>query len=164
MTNKCIPLYKPTNNRSTTFSGRRQSSTLIISLYSSCRHKENCRTTSIKCGPHTCNGFISTSNIRQGAPIMSLTASVDLPCLHSPSCSIHVGMTHLSGPNFINKMQTSPPPISSWVHAWLSPIFTFTMNSYAIWTIFVFLQVSVQRWFGKPTTVGWKKILAWIKL
>jgi hypothetical protein len=78
MTKKCIPLYKPVDNGSTTFSGRRQSSTLITSLCSSCRHKENCRMTAIKSGPHTCNSSISTSNIRQGAPIMSLTASVDL--------------------------------------------------------------------------------------
>jgi hypothetical protein len=43
---------------------------------------------------------------------MSLTASVDLPWLHSPLCSIPVDMRHLSGPNFINKIQTSPPPIT----------------------------------------------------
>jgi hypothetical protein len=82
MTKKCIPLYKPTTNGSITFSGRRQSSTLITSLCSSCRHKENCRMTTIKSGPHTCNSFISTSNIRQGAPIMSLTTSVDLQLQH----------------------------------------------------------------------------------
>jgi hypothetical protein len=33
---------------------------------------------------------------------MSLTTSVDLPLLHSPPCSIPMGMRHLSGPNFIN--------------------------------------------------------------
>jgi hypothetical protein len=48
---------------------------------------------------------------------MSLTASVDLLWLHSPLCSIPVDMKHLSGPNFINKIQTSPPPIISWVQA-----------------------------------------------
>jgi hypothetical protein len=58
--------------------GRRQSSTLIISLYSSCRHKENCRMTTIRSGPHTCSSSISTSSIRQGAPTTSLTASFDL--------------------------------------------------------------------------------------
>jgi hypothetical protein len=45
MTKKCTPLYKPTTSGGITFSGRRQSSTLIISLCSSCRHKENCRMT-----------------------------------------------------------------------------------------------------------------------
>jgi hypothetical protein len=34
---------------------------------------------------------------------MSLTASVDLPWLHSPLCSIPVDMRHLSGPNFIRQ-------------------------------------------------------------
>jgi hypothetical protein len=36
---------------------------------------------------------------------MSLTTSVDLLWLHSPLCSIPVDMKHLSGPNFISKIQ-----------------------------------------------------------
>jgi hypothetical protein len=58
----------------------------------------------------------------------SLTASVDLSWLHSPLCSIPMDMRHLSGPNFINNIQTSPPPISSWVQARLSLIFTFRIE------------------------------------
>jgi hypothetical protein len=71
--------------------------------------------TAIRSGPPTCNSSISTSSIRQGAQIVLLTASVDLPWLHSPLCSIPMDMRHLSGPNFISKIQTSPPPINSWV-------------------------------------------------
>jgi hypothetical protein len=41
----------------------------------------------------------------------------DLLWLHSPLCSISVDMRHLNGSKFINKIQTSPPPIKSWVHA-----------------------------------------------
>jgi hypothetical protein len=81
-TKKCTPLYKPATSGGITFSGRRQSSTLIISLCSSCRHKENCRMTTIRSGPHTCSSSISTSSIRQGAPTTSLTASVDLQLQH----------------------------------------------------------------------------------
>jgi hypothetical protein len=44
-TKKCTPLCKPSTSGGITFSGRRQSSTLIISHCSSCRHKENCRMT-----------------------------------------------------------------------------------------------------------------------
>jgi hypothetical protein len=77
---------------------------------------------------------------------MSMTTSVDLPWLHSPLFSIPVEMRHLSDPNFISKIQTSPPPISSWVHAQMSLIFTFRTSFYAIWAISVFLQVSVQIW------------------
>jgi len=95
---------------------------------------------------------------------MSLTTSFDLLWLHSPPCSILVGMRHLSGPNFIIKILTSPPPISSWVHTRMSPIFTFRMDCYAIWAISVFLQVSVQRWFGRVTTIELQDILVWRKL
>jgi hypothetical protein len=145
MTRKCIPLYKPVSNGNITFWERRQSSTLIASPCSSYRHMGNYRTTTIRSGPPICSSSISTSSIRQGAQIVLLTASVDLPWLHSPRCSIHMDMRHLSGPNFISKIQTSPSPISSWVHARLSPIFTFRTNCYAIWAISVFLQASMQR-------------------
>jgi hypothetical protein len=76
-TKKCTPLCKPTTSGDITFLGRRQSSTLIISHCSSCRHKENCRMTAIKSGPHTCNNSTSTSSIKQEAPITSLIASTD---------------------------------------------------------------------------------------
>jgi hypothetical protein len=115
MTRKCIPLYKPVVNGNITFWGKRRSYTLITSLCSSYRHIGNCRTTTIRSGPPTCNNSISTSGIRQVSPIMSLTTSVDLLWLHSPLCSIPMDMKHLSGPNFINKIRTSPPHISSWV-------------------------------------------------
>jgi hypothetical protein len=59
------------------FLGGRQSSTLIISHCSSCRHKENCRMTAIKSGPHTCSNSTSTSSIKQEAPTVSLIASTD---------------------------------------------------------------------------------------
>jgi hypothetical protein len=64
MTKKCTPLCKPATSGGITFSGRRQSSTPIISHCSSCRHKENCRMTTIRSGPHTCSSSISTSSIR----------------------------------------------------------------------------------------------------
>jgi hypothetical protein len=115
MTRKCIPLYKLVVSGNITFWERRQSSTLITNLCSSYRHRENCRMTTIRSGPPTYNSSISTSSIIQGCQIMLLTASVDLLWLHSPLCSILVDMRHLSGPNFISKIQTSPPPISSWV-------------------------------------------------
>jgi hypothetical protein len=76
-TKKCTPLCKPTTSGDITFLGRRQSSTLIISHCSSCRHKENCRMTAIKSGPHTCSNSTSTSSIKHEAPIMSLIASAD---------------------------------------------------------------------------------------
>jgi len=75
-----------------------------------------------------------------------------------------MGMRHLSGPNFINDILTFPTPISSWVHVWMSPIFTSRMDYYAIWSTSVFLQESMQRGFGRLTTVRWKDILAWRKL
>jgi hypothetical protein len=117
MTRKCIPLYKPVVNGNITFWERRRSYTLITSLCSSYRHRGNCRMTTIRSGPPTCNSSISTSSIRHVSQIVSLTASVDLLWLHSPLCSIPVDMKHLSGPNFISKIQTSPPPIISWVQA-----------------------------------------------
>jgi hypothetical protein len=145
MTRKCIPLYKHVVNGNIAFWERIQSSTLITSLYSSYRQGGSCRMTTIRSGPPTCSSSISTSSIRQGTQIMSVTASVHLPWLHSPSCSIPVDMRHLSGPNFINKIQTSPPPFSSWVHVRMTSIFTFMMDCYAILAIFVFLQASMQR-------------------
>jgi hypothetical protein len=142
----------------------RQSSTLITSLYSSYRHRGSCRMTTIKSGTHTCNSSISTLSIRHGAQIMSLTGSVDLPLLHSPSCSFLVGMRHLSGPNFISEILNSPPTIKSWVHARMPPIFTFRMDCYAIWATSVFLQVNVQIFFGRLITIVWQDILVWRKL
>jgi hypothetical protein len=144
MKRKCIPLYKPVVNGNIIFWEKIRSYTLITSLYSSYRHKGNCKTTAIRSGPPTCNSSISTSSIRHVSPIVSMTASVDLLWFHSPLCSIPVDMKHPSGPNFISKIQTSPPHISCWVQAQLSLIFTFRMNSYAIWAISVFLQMSVQ--------------------
>jgi hypothetical protein len=86
MTKKCTPLCKPVASGDITFLGRRQSSTLIISHCSSCRHKENCRMITIKSGPHTCNNSTSTSSIKQEASIASLIASVDRQSHHSPRC------------------------------------------------------------------------------
>jgi hypothetical protein len=155
MKNKCIPLSKPIINGNITFWERRRSSKLITSLCSSYRHRGNCRTTSIKSGPPTCSSSISTSSIRKGSQIVSLTTSFNLLWLHSPLFSIPVDMRHLSGPKFINKIQTSPPPISSWVQAQMSLIFTFRTYCYAIWATSLFLQASMKRLFGKPTAVGW---------
>jgi hypothetical protein len=86
MTKKCTPLCKHAASGDITFLGRRQSSTLIISHCSSCRHRENCRMTAIKSGPHTCSNSTSTSSIKQEAPIVSLIASTDLQSRHSPRC------------------------------------------------------------------------------
>jgi hypothetical protein len=131
MTRKCIPLHKLIINGNITFWEKRRSYTLITSLCSSYRHRGNCRTTAIRSGPPTCNSSISTSSIRHVSQIMSLIASVNLLWLHSPLCSIPVDMKHQSGPKFINKIWTSPPPIRYWLHARLSPIFTFMTDSYA---------------------------------
>jgi hypothetical protein len=144
MTRKCIPLYKHVVNGNITFWGKRRAYTVITSLCSSYRHRGNCRTTAIKSGPPTCSSFNSISSIRQVFPIVSLTASVAPLWFHSPLCSILVDMKHLSGPNFISKIQTSPPHIISWVQAQLSLIFTFRMDSYATWAISVFLQASMK--------------------
>jgi hypothetical protein len=84
--NKCTPLCNPTITVDITFSGRRQSSTQIISHCSSCRHKENCRMITIRSGPHTCSSSTSTSSIKQVVPIESLIASTDLQSWHSPRC------------------------------------------------------------------------------
>jgi hypothetical protein len=67
MTRKCIPLYKLVINGNITFWERIQSSTLITSLCNSYRHRGNCRTTSIRSGPPTCNSSIPTSSIRHGS-------------------------------------------------------------------------------------------------
>jgi hypothetical protein len=56
------------------------------------------------------------------------------------TCSIPMGMRHMSGPNFISEILISPPPIISWVQVQMSPIFTFRMDFYAIWATSVFLQ------------------------
>jgi hypothetical protein len=115
MTRKCIPLYNPVVNGNITFWERRRSSTLITILYSSYRHMENFTTTTIRSGPTTCSSSISKSSIRHGSQIMLLTASVDLLWMHSPLCSIPMDMMHMSGPKFIIKIQTFPPPIISCV-------------------------------------------------
>jgi hypothetical protein len=83
-TKKCTPLCKPAASGDITFLGRRQSSTLIISHYSSCRPKENCRMTAIRSGPHTCSSSTSTSSIKQEVPTELLIASADLQSRHSP--------------------------------------------------------------------------------
>jgi hypothetical protein len=137
--------YKSIVNGNITFWGKRRSYTLITSPSSSYRHRGNCRMTAIKSGPPTCSHSISTSSIRQVSPIVSFNSSVSLLWLHSPLCSIPVDMKHLSSPNFIIKIRTSPPHIISWVQAQLSLIFTFRTDSYATWAISVFLQVSMQR-------------------
>jgi hypothetical protein len=45
---------------------------------SSCRHKENCRMTTIRSGPHICSSSTSTSSIKQEVPTESLISSADL--------------------------------------------------------------------------------------
>jgi hypothetical protein len=129
MIRKCIQLYKPTIHGNITLWGKRRSYTLITSLCNSYRHRRNCRMNTIKSGPPTCSSSISTSSIRQVSPIVSLIASVSLLWLHSPLCSIPMDMKHRSDPNFTSKIQTSPPHISSWVHAPLLLIFTFRTDS-----------------------------------
>jgi hypothetical protein len=132
LTRKCIPLCKPSTNGNITFWARRQSSILIKSICNSYTHRGNYRMTTIKSVPHTYNSSISTSSIRQGEKIVFLTPLVSLPLLHSPLCSIPVGMRPLSGPKFISMNPTSSPPTSSWVQAQMSHIFTFRMDCYAI--------------------------------
>jgi hypothetical protein len=140
MTRKCIPLYKSVIDGNITLWERRQSYTLIRSLCNSYRHRGNCKTTSIRSVPPTCISSISTSSIRHASQIVSLTTSVDLLWLHSPLCCIPVDMKHLSGPTFISKIRSSPSPISSWVQARLSLIFTSRTKYYATWAISLFLQ------------------------
>jgi hypothetical protein len=115
MTRKCIPLYKHVVNGNITFWEKRRSYTLITSLCSSYIYMGNCKMTTIKSGPPTCSSSILTSSIRQVSQIMSLTSSVHLLWLHSPLFSIPVDIKHVSGPNFIKMIHTSPPPIISWV-------------------------------------------------
>jgi hypothetical protein len=86
MTKKCTPLCKPAANGDITFLRRRQSSTLIISHYISCRLKENCRMIAIKSGPHTCRNSTSTSSIKQEKPITSLITSANRQSRLSPRC------------------------------------------------------------------------------
>jgi hypothetical protein len=76
-TKKCTPLCKHAASGDITFLGRRQSSTLIISHCSSCRHREKYRMTTIKSGPHTCSNSTSKSSIKQEAPIALLIASAN---------------------------------------------------------------------------------------
>jgi hypothetical protein len=54
-TNICTPLCKHVDSGIITFSERKQSSTLIIGLYHSCRHKESYKMTTIISGPCTYN-------------------------------------------------------------------------------------------------------------
>jgi hypothetical protein len=82
--NKMYSIVKSYHSGDITFLGRRQSSTLIISHYSSCRNKENCRMTTIRSGPHTCSNSTSTSSIKHEAPTMSMIASTDCQSRHSP--------------------------------------------------------------------------------
>jgi hypothetical protein len=140
MKNKCTPLCKPTASGSITFSGRRQSSTLIISHCSSCRHKENCRMITIRSGPHTCSSSTSTSSIKQEVPTESLISSTDLQswtltmvldsCGHETS-----GWPHLyeTDPDFAT-------PTRCWVQTQLSLISIFRMGCCAIWAISMFHQ------------------------
>ena len=77
MTKKCTPLCKHVTSGDITFLGRRQSSTLIISHCSSCKHRENCRMIATKSGPHTWSNSTSTSSIKREAPTASLIASAN---------------------------------------------------------------------------------------
>jgi hypothetical protein len=112
MTKKCTPLCKPAASGDITFWGRRQSSTLITSHYSSCRPKENCRMTAIRSGPHTYNSSTSTSSIKIGStnrvvdclsrpPVATLTTVLD-SCGHETS-----GWPHLyeTDPDFSTTYQ-----------------------------------------------------------
>jgi hypothetical protein len=85
-TKKCTPLCKFATSGDITFLGRRLSSTLIISHFISCRHKENCRMITIKSDPHTCNNSTSTSSIKQESSITSLIASANRQSWHSSRC------------------------------------------------------------------------------
>ena len=114
-TKKCTPLCKHAANSDITFLGRRQSSTLIISHCSSCRHRENYRMTAIKSGPYTCSNSTSTSSIKHEAPIASLIASADHQSRHSPRCYTLAAMRPLDGPNSMRQTRTSPPPTKCWV-------------------------------------------------
>jgi hypothetical protein len=80
------PLCRHATSGDITFLGRRQSSTLVISHCSSCRHRENCGMTSIKSGSHTCINSTSTSSIKQEAPITSMITSANHQSRHSPRC------------------------------------------------------------------------------
>jgi hypothetical protein len=144
MTRKCTPLYNLVVNGNITFWERRQSSTLITSLCSSYKQGKLQNDHHQKWSTYL-QQFHINIKYKKGRKIVSLTSSIDLSWLHSPLWSIPVGMMNLIGPNFINKIRTFPRPISSWVQAQMSLIFTFRTNCYAIWAMFVFLQVRMQR-------------------
>jgi hypothetical protein len=72
--NKCTPLCNRASNGGITFSGRRQLYTFIISLYSSCEHKEYCRMSTIISGQHNFNNCISTYSIIYEAPTTMLNS------------------------------------------------------------------------------------------
>jgi hypothetical protein len=79
-TKKYTPLCNLVVGGDITFLGRRQSSTLITSHYSSCRPKVNSIMTAIRSGQHTYNSSTSTSSIKQ---------EVTTNCwLHHPSSSL----------------------------------------------------------------------------
>jgi hypothetical protein len=142
MTKKCTPLCKPTASGDITFLGRRQSSTLIISHRSSCRHKENCRMTAIRSGPRNCNNSTSTSSIKWEAPTMLLIASKDRQSWHSPRCYNIVNMRLMDDPKSMRRSHTSPPPTKCWAQTQLSLISIFGTGCCGIWAISAFNQKS----------------------
>ena len=81
MVRRSSALYSRMDNGSITFSGRRRSSTLITSPYSSYICKETNRMTTIKIGPHIFNSSTSTLSIIKVKPTGSSISSVD----HEPS-------------------------------------------------------------------------------
>ena len=143
MIRRCIPFYNPTNNGSITFLERRLSSTLITSLYSSCKCRENYKMTTIKSGPHICNISTSTSYIRKVAPTRFPISLVDVQSLHLPWWSTHVAMIPLGGPNFILVIPSLLLPIWQSEKAPQLQIIISKMAFYATWVTSTFLQVSV---------------------
>jgi hypothetical protein len=127
-TKKYTPFLKLVGSGDITFLGMRQSSTLIISHYISCRHKENYRMTNIKSGPHTYNNSTSTSSIKHESKTTLLIALVYLQSQDSPQCSNLAAMRLLDGANSMRQTQTSPPPTKCWVKMQLSIISIFRMG------------------------------------
>jgi hypothetical protein len=111
---KFTPLCKLVSSGDITFLGRRQSSTLITSHYSSCRPKENCRMTAIRSGPHTYNSSSSTSSIKQEVPIELFISSADLQSRNSPLCYTLETTRPPYGPTSTRQTMTSPPPTKCW--------------------------------------------------
>ena len=72
-------------------------------------------------------------------------------------------MRPLGGPNFMPMIPTLLLPIKQWAKAPQLQIFISKMSCYATWVTFVFLQVSMRTWFGKPITVRWQDILEWTR-